>query len=193
MTKTVKYHFLKFIVFLIQMVFLFSSCAPKPTKVIEQSVNIFEKNIVLLDTRSALSYTSFHIEGSRNLLIEDFLILKNPLAQKATKKRILDPDINQTIERLAHKGVSPELKIFLIGDAKNSVNNRKWRWLLSYLEVNDIHLYSLDEVKKMKSGRFTEADKQSPWILKSSVEYQNEFIFKNAPICFVEWSESKCQ
>ncbi len=189
MTKTVKHNFLKFIVF----AFLLVGCQPKPTKVIEQSVNVFEKNIVLLDTRSALNYTSFHIEGSRNLLIEDFLILKNPLAKKANKKRILDPDINQTIERLAHKGVSPELKIFLIGDSKNSVNNKKWKWLLSYLEINDIQLYSLDEVKKMKSGRFTEADKQSPWILKSSVEYQNEFIFKNAPLCFVEWSESKCK
>lgn len=168
-------------------------CQPKPTKVIEQSVNVFEKNIVLLDTRSALSYTSFHIEGARNLLVEDFLILKNPLAKKTNKKRILDPDINQTIERLAHKGVSPELKIFLIGDTKNSVNNKKWKWLLSYLEIDDVHLYSLDEVKKMKNGRFTEAEKQSAWILKSSTEYQNEFIFKNAPNCFVEWSDSKCK
>lgn len=189
MTKTVKHNLLKFIVF----VFLFSGCLPKPTKVIEQSVNVFEKNIVLLDTRNALSYASFHVEGSRNLLVEDFLILKNPLAKKANKKRVLDPDINQTIERLAHKGVSPDLKIFLIGDTKNSVNNKKWKWLLSYLEIDDIYLYSLDEVKKMKSGRFTEADKQPAWILKSSVEYQNEFIFKNAPSCFVEWSESKCK
>ncbi len=189
MTKAVKHNLSNFIV----LVFLFVGCQPKPTKVIEQSVNVFEKNIVLLDTRNALSYISFHIEGSRNLLIEDFLILKNPLAKAANKKRNLDPDIQQTIERLSHKGVSPDLKIFLIGDVKNSVNNKKWRWLLSYLEINDIHLYSLDEVKKMKSGRFTEAEKQSPWILKSSVEYQSEFIFKKAPMCFVEWSESKCQ
>jgi hypothetical protein len=189
MTKTVKHNFFRFIVF----VFLLSGCLSKPTKVIEQSVNVFEKNIVLLDTRSALNYASFHIEGSKNLLVEDFLILKNPLSKKANKKRLLDPDMNQTIERLAHKGVSPDLKIFLIGESKNSVTNKKWRWLLSYLEINDIHLYSLDEVKKMKSGRFTEAEKQSPWILKSSVEYQSEFIFKNAPTCFVEWSESKCK
>ena len=174
------------------MILFFCGCQPAPTKVIEQSVDVFDKNIVLFDTRSDLNYASFHFEGSQNLLIEDFLILKNPLAKTSNQKRILDPDLNQTIERLAHKGISPNLKIYLISDTKNSVNNKKWKWLLSYLEVADVQLFSLEEIKKIRSGRFNDPEKQSPWVLKSSAEYQNEFILKKAPTCFVGWSEKNC-
>lgn len=179
----------------IATVFIFfgMGCVQSPTKVIEQSADIYEKNIVLLDTRDALSYASYHIEGSKNLLVEDFLVLKNPLAKTTNKKYTFDPDINQTIERLAHKGVSPNKRIYLIGDVKNSVSNKKWKWLLSYLDIKDIALFSLAEVKKIKNGRFSEAEKQSPWVLKSSVEFQNEFVFKNTKKCFVGWSDKSCK
>ncbi len=177
----------------ISVILIFVGCKQAPTKVIEQNVDIFEKNIVLLDTRSDLEFTSFHIQGAQNLLTEDFLILKNPLAKVQNKKRILDPDLNQTIRRLALKGVKPDFKIYLIGDSKNSVNNKKWRWLLSYLEISDVSLFSMSEIKKIKNGRFADAEKQIPWILKSSVEYQNEFILKKAPTCFVGWDEKNCK
>ena len=175
------------------LILLFCGCQAVPTKIIEQSIDVFEKNIVLLDTRSDLEFASFHIAGSKNLVVDDFLILKNPQANKKNQKRIMDADLNQTIERLANKGVSPDLKIYLIGDTKNSVNNKKWKWLLSYLEISDINLFSIDEVKKIKNGRFLESEKQPAWILKSSVDYQNEFIFKKAPTCFVGWSEKNCR
>jgi hypothetical protein len=183
---------LKHNIFKLLFVGIIAGCQSAPTSVIEQSVNIFEKNIVLLDTRSDLEFTSFHITGSKNLLVDDFLILKNPLAKEKIKKRILDPDIQQTVERLAHKGVSPELTIYLIGDIKNSINNKKWKWLLSNLEISDVALYSIEDIKKIKNGRFSEAEKKSAWILKSSPEFQKEFIFKKAPNCFITWSEKNC-
>ena len=52
---------------------------------------------------------------------------------------------------------------------------------------------STDEIKKVKNGRFADTEKQTPWVLKSSIEYQNEFILKNAPTCFVGWNESTCK
>ncbi len=179
--------------FYLLMILVLVACKHEPTKIIEQSSDIFEKNIVLLDTRSALEFTSFHVRGSQSLLIEDFLVLKNPNAKSANKKRILDPDMNQTIRRLALKGVNPEMTVYLIGDTKNSIENKKWRWILSYLEIRDIRLFSLAEIRKIKNGRFAEAEKKSEWILKSSEEYQKEFIFKSAPQCFVGWSDKVCK
>ncbi len=175
------------------LILFYVGCKQAPTKIIEQNVDVFEKNIVLLDTRSALEFASFHIPGAQNLLVEDFLILKNPLYSVKNKKYLFDPDLNQTIERLAHKGIRPDLKIYLIGDVKNSVNNQKWRWLLSYLEITDISLFSIPEIKKIKNGRFAVAEKQAPWVLKSSIEYQNEFILKQAPKCFVGWDQNNCK
>lgn len=179
--------------FYLLSILFFVGCKHEPTKIIEQTTDVYGKNIVLLDTRQALAFTSFHVQGSQSLNTTDFVILKNPLAKAANKKRVFDPDLTQTLRRLALKGISPEMTVYLIGDVKNSVENKKWRWLLSYLEIRDVRLFSLDEVRKMKNGRFTEAEKKSEWILKSSVEYQTEFIHKKAPNCFVGWSDQLCK
>ena len=83
--------------FILSGVFLMlMSCQQKPTKVMEESVDVFEPRTVLIDTRDSLQFQSYHIQGSVNLNSFDFLILKNA----KTQKRILDPDLNQIIERL---------------------------------------------------------------------------------------------
>ena len=65
---------MKFIYLLFLLIF---SCQQKMTKAIEESADVFAPRTVLIDTRSALDFQSFHIKGSSNLLVEDFLILKS--------------------------------------------------------------------------------------------------------------------
>ena len=64
--------------FILSGVFLMlMSCQQKPTKVMEESVDVFEPRTVLIDTRDSLQFQSYHIQGSVNLNSFDFLILKN--------------------------------------------------------------------------------------------------------------------
>lgn len=169
---------------------LLVGCQSKPTTVLEETVNVFAKNGVMIDTRSAFNYASFHIEGSVNLSTHDYLVLKDP--QKKTYA--FDPDLNQTIERLAKRGVSPEKKIYLIGDKADSVENKKWQWLLKGLEVEDVVLVEFSDFRKdYKTGRFAAAKSERPWYLKTSEEFQKEFIVKKAKDCFVKWSDKLCK
>ena len=104
------------IIYLIIFLLVFS-CQQKPTKVIEESAQVFKKNTVLIDTRSPLLFESFHIEGSQNLWWEDFVLLTNA----KSKKRTFDPDLQQTIRRLALKGIHPEMTVYLINDQSSSI------------------------------------------------------------------------
>lgn len=169
---------------------LFVGCQNKPTKVLEETVNVFAKDKVMVDTRSAFEYASFHIEGSVNLNTSDFLILKDP----RKKTYIMDPDLTQTIERLAKRGISPEKKIYLIGNTADSFENKKWQWLLKSLEVEDVVLVEFAEFRKdFKNGRYAQAKAERPWYLKTSEEFQKEFIVKKSKDCFVKWSEKSCK
>lgn len=169
---------------------LFVGCQSKPTKVLEETVNVFAKDSVLVDTRSAFEFASFHIEGSINLNTSDYLVLKDP----KKKTYVFDPDVAQTIERLAKRGIAPEKKIYLVGDKYNGIENKKWQWLLKNLEVEDVLLVEFNEFRKdYKNGRFSQAKSERPWILKTSEEYQKEFIHKKAKDCFVKWSDQICK
>ena len=118
-----------------------SGCTLAPTKVIQEVGGDRNKSDLLADTREALEYSTYHISGSVSLNSEDFLILKDP----ATRTRILDPDTEQIVERLARRGIHPGVKVTLIGSESNSVENLKWKWLLSKLNVRDVELISLDD------------------------------------------------
>ena len=179
----------KLVLLLTVFSFLFS-CQQKPTKVIEQTSNsIFKVKTVLVDTRDSFSYTSFHIPGSVNLVSADFLIIKDT----KNKKRIFDPDLNQTIERLAKKGISKDVKVILLSDSKNLTESKKWLWLLNNLEVEDVKIVSVDEYnKEHKNARYQEPGRQEPWVLSLSEDLQNEFIIKKSKDCFVVWTEKKC-
>ena len=167
-----------------------TNCQQKPTKSMEEVSNAFRTETVLVDTRSAFLYASSHIKGSINLETTDFLILTNP----RTKKRILDPDLNQTIERLAKKGIHPSKKVLLLSDTKNSDENKKWTWFLNLLEVEDIESMSIDDFRKeFKNARYADPNRETSWILKLSPDLQNEFILKKGPDCFVVWSQKKCK
>ncbi|MBC7458496.1 MAG: hypothetical protein H7235_09470 [Bdellovibrionaceae bacterium] len=169
---------------------LFAGCQQKPTQVMEESVNVFAENTVLVDTRGSFEFASYHITGTVSLISDDFLILKNPL----TRKRIFDPDLTQTIERLAHKGISPRKRVILLSNQAQSDENKKWQWLFKNIEIEDVTLMSIDQFKKMYPNRqFGEPDRVSVWSLQTSDELQIEFIFKKAPDCFVKWSEKKCK
>lgn len=164
-------------------------CQQKPTKSIEEVSNVFRTETVLVDTRSAFLFASSHIKGSVNLETADFLLLKDP----RLKKRIFDPDLIQTIERLAKKGIHPSKKVLLLSDTKNSDENKKWTWLLRLLEIEDIESMALDDFRKQfKNARYADPDRATPWTLKLSSELQNEFIISRAPNCFVVWSLKKC-
>jgi 3-mercaptopyruvate sulfurtransferase SseA len=164
-------------------------CKSGPTKIMEESVNVFADNIVLVDTHSSFYFSSYHLKGSVNLVTTDFLILKNP----RTKRRILDPDLNQTIERLAKRGISPTRRVVLLSDKAQSVESKKWRWLLKNLEVENVTIMTIAEFKK--SAQFKEYSDPQPepvWALRSSADMQKEFILKKSKICFLNWNEKKC-
>lgn len=169
---------------------LTAGCQQKPTKSIEETSNsIFKVQTVLVDTRTAFLFQSFHIPGSVNLVTSDFIILKDP----RTKKYILDPDLNQTIERLARKGVSPDRHIVLLSTEKNSVENKKWNWLLRNLNFEDIEMSSVDEFNlKHKNARYAEPSRADVWTIKLSEPLQNEFVIKKGVSCFVGWSDKTC-
>lgn len=180
----------KFLLAFLGLIFL--GCQPKPTRVSEESAQVFDARVVLIDTRSALNYESFHIEGSENLLVDDFLILQNP----KSKTRIFDPDLKQTVERLAHKGIHPSKFVMLIGDKEDSIDNKKWKWLLSYLEISQIKTISIDEVRKMKNPKWKKADSEKPWKLLTSEDFQNDLIKNKIPRCFskkiTQWDSKRC-
>jgi len=166
-------------------------CQQKPTKTIEETSNsIFKMPTVLVDTRSSFLFESFHIPGSVNLVSNDFLVFKSA----KPKRYVLDPDLTQMIERLAKKGVAPERKIILLGDKKDSVENKKWNWLLKNLGFESIELTSVDEFNaKNKNARFSDPERADGWTLKQSEELQNEFILKKSQDCFVNYNSKKCE
>ena len=174
----------------LNLFFFLVACQQTPTKTMEETANPFELETVLVDTRSAFLYESSHIQGSVHLESGDYLILKNP----KTKKRILDPDLTQTIERLSKKGLHPSKKIILISELKNSEENKKWAWFLKLLGIENIQKISMDEFRKLyPNKRYADPHKAETWDLKLSPELQQEFILKKAPDCFVSWSEHRCK
>ncbi|AZZ37105.1 hypothetical protein CIK05_09975 [Bdellovibrio sp. qaytius] len=167
------------------------ACQQKPTKVLDESANVFEKKAVLIDTRNPFEYESFHIEGSQNLWSEDFLVLTNP----KKKTRMLDPDLAQTVERLASRGIHPDKTIILINDKADAIENKKWKWLLSYLEIENIEVKSLNDFKKSAKGqnnRFAKPEAQKPWKLLTSEDFQKDLVAKKAPHCFIKWEAKVC-
>ncbi len=172
------------------LVLILMACQQKPTKSLEETVNAYGVETVLADTRSSFFFTSSHIPGSINLTTEDFLILKNP----ATKKRILDPDLEQTIERLARKGLNPDRKIILLAEKKDGVENKKWAWFLKLLGVENVESMSLAEFnKRHPNSRYPSPSRAESWELKLSPELQQEFILNKASECFVTWSDKNCK
>lgn len=170
---------------------LLAACQQKPTKVIDESAHVYEKKAVLIDTRNPFLYESFHIEGSQNLWWEDFLVLTNP----KKKTRVLDPDILQTVERLASKGIHPDKTIVLLNDKADAVENKKWKWLLSYLEIGHIEMKSISDLKKSLKGqnnRFAVAEPQKPWKLLTSEDFQKDLVTKKAKDCFLQWKPKDC-
>lgn len=163
--------------------FLFG-CQTKPTKIKEESANR-DKNTVLVDTRSSFEFAGFHFSGSVNLNSESFLILKNP----KTKKRILDPDITQIIERLAKRGISPLKSVILISNKKDSNENKKMNWLLRKLEISDVTMMGFDEFRIINKNRVPQAPPESEpvWGVVDT-----QIILKNADQCFVNWSDENC-
>lgn len=179
---------------------LIFSCQQKMTKAIEESADVFAPRTVLIDTRSALDFQSFHIKGSSNLLVEDFLILKNPLASVKNQKRSFDSNLINVIERLASRGIHPNKRIYLMGDKKDSIENKKWQWLLNNLDIKEVILSSVDQIRKIKNGKFSELAAEKPWALSLSPVLQKEFILNRAQICFAQdyskfkkWNDQFCK
>lgn len=166
------------------LVFLFG-CQMRPTQSKEESASYHKKDVILVDTRSALEFESYHFSGSVSLRTDDFLILKEP----KTKKRILDPDISQVIERLAKRGISPLKSVLLISEKKDSNENKKWQWLLKNLEIRDIVLMGFDEYRQINKIRLPQ-DPPEPMPVWTVTALSN--IRQNSENCFVNWSELKC-
>lgn len=168
---------------LLLIVFL-AGCAQAPTKAVN-SVGGDSNPVVLADTRSPLDYNSFHVKGSINLNTADFLILKNP----KTKLRILDPDLTQTVERLAKKGISPFKTVLLISETENDLEGKKWNWLLRQLGVTDVKMSTLAQFRVINSHLRPQPEppRMPAWEIKDP-----RIILENSQKCFVEWSETGC-
>ncbi len=159
-----------------------SACVPTATVIKEEvAPNQRVAAPVLIDTRPNFQFTASHLPGSLHLESSDYVILKSA----ATKERIFDPDLQQTIERLAKRGISPLKKIILISDKADSLENKKWTWLLNQLGVLNITRVSLKSyVQKNKPIPQAEPDPQTPWAVDNAPE-----IVRKAADCFANWSE----
>lgn len=164
---------------------LIAGCQLQPT-VIKQEVGTQDfKNRVLVDTRSAFEFAGFHIAGSVNLNSGDFLILKNP----KTEKRILDPDLNQIVERLAKRGISPLKQIILLGNSAADTETLKWQWLLKQLDIRNIEITGFEDYRAQNKNKVPQAAPESVpvWEIRNS-----KLILSRAEKCFVNWTASDC-
>jgi len=87
------------------------------------------------------------------------------------------------------------MAVYFINDQSSSSENKKWKWLLSYLAVRNVELESPADLRKSKSGsinRFAQAEPQDEWILKTSEEFQKDLVSKKIPQCFLKWDEKNC-
>lgn len=201
-------YFYLFILLVSIPAFILVGCQNKPTKIIQESANVFAIPTVLVDVRTAFEYESYHIPGSIRLSTEDFLILKDP----KNKIRILDPDLPQLIERLAKRGIHPDRKIILLINDFKSLDNsatqskessvdsasvveaKKWNWLLRKLDIDSVQIKTLSEFKQeTKIKSFAEPQPLGIWSLKSSEDLIKEFLFKKSKDCFVRWNENICK
>lgn len=178
--------------FLVLFGFLFS-CQQKPTRTIEESVNVFDRPIVLLDTRRSLDYSSYHISGAKDLWWQDFVIVDAKTSNSRKRKYFFEKDMTALIERLANRGLSPEKTVYLIGYKQDSTENKRWSWLLKLLDIQDVRLISMDAARKKFTGRRAEPGVEKPWALKTSFEFQDEFIIKKASECFIAFDDDKCK
>lgn len=172
--------------FILSALFFIGACKQAPTRVQEESSNNYKKNVVLVDTRPAFEFATYHVAGSVNLNSENFLILKN----SKTKTRVFDPDLNQTIERLAKRGISPLKSVFLISDKADSVENKKWNWLLQQLDVKNISMMTIEDYHKMNKNLIPQADPEAMpmWEVRNQMT-----ILKKADLCFIKWTELDCR
>lgn len=183
---------LKIILLILSCGFIFFGCQQKPTRALEESVNVFNRPILLLDTRRSLDYVSYHVSGANNVWWADFASI-DPKTQNSRKRRyVFDRDLAPMIERLANRGVSPEKTVYLIGYKQDSTENKRWAWLLKLLEVGDVKMISMDDARKKFGGRLADPDSEKPWTLKTSLEFQYEFIINRAPDCFLNFIDTKC-
>lgn len=159
-------------------------CQMKPTKTSDEAGNR-DAGRVLVDTRTSLQYESFHVAGSVHLRSDDYLVLQNA----RTKTRILDPDIEQIVERLARRGVSPQREIVLLSEKADSIENKKWNWLLLQLGVKNVVMMSLQTYREVNKGRppLSPPEKAAVW----SIE-RPQLLKAQAQQCFVAWSDEKC-
>lgn len=163
-----------------------TACAPTAT-VVKEEVAPNEKVVapVLVDTRPGFQFTASHLPGSIHLESGDFIILKSA----AKKGRQFDPDLQQTVERLAKRGLSPLKRVILISEKADSLENKKWSWLLNQLGFLHVERVSLKSyVEKNKPVPQAEPEPQSPWAVDNATE-----IVKKAERCFANWSESCAQ
>lgn len=167
------------------LVLFLSACQMAPTKVKTEVGGAADITTVYADTRSALAFSTYHPSGAVSLNTDDFIILKNA----ATQSRVLDPDLDQLVERLARRGISPLKKVKLISTKKDSEENKKWRWLLAKLDVTNVEFLTLDEyIQQNRPLRpQPEPDRTNTWPVANP-----EAILKKADSCFVNWSETEC-
>jgi len=168
------------------IILIFSSCQLAPTKVKNEVGGTPNPNVVYADTRSALAYSTYHPSGTISLNSEDFIILKNA----ATKTRVLDPDLNQLVERLAKRGISPLKKVMLISTQKDSDENKKWKWLLAKLDVTNVEFLTLDEYIQQNRPLRPQPDPEraNTWPVANP-----EVILKESDNCFVNWKATQCE
>lgn len=162
-----------------------AGCVSEPTVLKEEvAPNVKVVAPVLVDTRPNFEFTTSHLPGSIHLESTDFIILKSAVK----KERIFDPDLQQTIERLAKRGISPLKHVILISQKADSLENKKWAWLLNRLGVLNVESVSLKSyVEKNKPVPQAEPDPQAPWAVDNGLEIVNK-----AADCFANWSD-RCQ
>lgn len=129
------------------------ACQMKPTKIREQAEpnwSILLKNAtepiqldertVLVDARAAFDYSLSHIPSAINLPWEEFA------QPKSRTQGLVTADIPGLVKRLALKGLSPELRVVVVGNGqKGKGEEGRVAWSLVQLGFRDVQIANVEQ------------------------------------------------
>jgi len=146
--------------------FLFSACAPKPTKVStempvlsrkEMQKNKITEATVILDARAPFEFNLSHIPGAINVAWEDFS------RRPPDSRGLIDKDLHAITRRLALIGIDKNTPVLIVGKGKLGKGEEgRIAWTLESLGVANIQI-ALNEAFRERKGEEPQKQNKAFW------------------------------